>query len=453
MVKPLFSAERFSENCFIGFCLTGVVHCSYDPIMSSSESESGNVPSEEGDNVSINSKDSAFDYPFMSSGSEEEREGVAADGRDQVTSAVRLADSRQNNRDWSQFGGERDQEDDHQTNYRFGAGRFGQPTPHGYWDRRGPAAVSMRPNVSDGCVRPLTIDRQDARPNAKLGKFNAPAPFASDLKQSEKYERWLKWKTTFDIALSICDGVPTDHQKVGLLYTYVGDETRGVIAMLRLPPMRGDDLHEGGYQELSQGLNDYFRSLVDESTDFARYNERKQLPNESVHQFAIKLRDLAIRVKVSHDSIGFRHQFLAGLANRPLAKKATEEGMSIGDVMQQAGRMEQVAAFEDAKGCGDGDFEGSRVLSVAAKKKWSKGFPKGEGKRKSSAGDNGPRGKWKQCGTCGQRQHEPGRACPAIGKECLKCGVSGHFARVCKKNSVDNVKGEPVIQAPTQAQV
>lgn len=366
--------------------------------------------SEDGDsNGSINSEDSAFNYPFMGNGSESERseqEDATNDEGVGSTSGLQLTGMRQNNRDWCQFGGERDREVTQRSNRQGGAGQFGQSTPHGYWDRRDPATPGMR---FDGGVgrqssgsrdsgefggRPAATGRQGFRSNAKLGKFNAPAPFAADLKQSEKYERWLKWKTTFDIALSICDGVPTDHQKLGLLYTYVGDETRDVIAMLRLPPMHGDGLlDDSGYEWLSKGLNDYFRSLVDESTDFARYNDRKQLLGESVHQFAIKLRDLAIRVKVAHDSIGFRHQFLAGLANRPLARKATEEGMTIGDVMQQAGRMEQATAFEEAKGFGEGDPGHSRVLAIADKKGWTKGFSKGGRKRKSSGGDGGSRGK------------------------------------------------------------
>lgn len=62
--------------------------------------------------------------------------------------------------------------------------------------------------------------------------------------------------------------------------------------------------------------------------------------------------------------------------------------------MQQAGRMEQAASFEDAKGFKDGDFEHSRVLSVSSKKEWGKGSSEGDRKRKSLGREGDPRGKW-----------------------------------------------------------
>lgn len=152
----------------------------------------------------------------------------------------------------------------------------------------------------------------------------------------------MKWKTTFDVAISILDGVPTEQQKAALLYTYVGEEVRDLIMMLRLPPMHeGRTLHASEYVALSEGLNEYFRTLVDESTDYARYCARKQGTDESVHTYIIKLYDLALRVGIPRDSVGFRHQFIMGLSNRDLARKATVSGLSISQILDRAGRIEQ----------------------------------------------------------------------------------------------------------------
>lgn len=221
----------------------------------------------------------------------------------------------------------------------------------------------------------------------RMGRFSSHEPFEKDIVQSEKYERWLKWKATFDVALSIMDGAPTEHQKAGLLYIHVGEEVRDIINMLQLPPMQGTRAVAGSvYAALSGGLNDYFRTLVDQTTDYARYTSRKQLPGESVHTYAVKLRDLALRVVVGHETVAFRHQLLSGLANRALAKKATEEGavrMTIADIIQQAGRIEQAAGPGPTMPWNQSDGARPMVMNVE-----EKGGPSGFGRKRRFGGDD-----------------------------------------------------------------
>ena len=44
--------------------------------------------------------------------------------------------------------------------------------------------------------------------------------------------------------------------------------------------------------------------------------------------------------------------------------------------------------------------------------------------------------KWSQLSQCfwcgGKHQQPPQQHCPAMGKNCAKCGITGHFARVCR---------------------
>lgn len=351
---------------------------------------------------------------------------------------VPLPESRQHHQDWNHFGGDRSGVPKEKSSHQLAArtqsacGSCSAPSPRDYWDT--PVGARYQEPRQSGEFSTPVMHAPTMQPNSRMGRFNAPAPFANDIKQSEKYERWLKWKTTFDVALSICDGIPSDHQKTGLLYTYVGDEVREVIGMLELPPMHGErSFCRGGYIELSSGLNDYFRTLVDESTDFARYSARKQQPGESVHEFAIKLRDLARRVKIAHESIGFRHQFLSGLANRSLATKATEEGMTIGKTIEQAGRIEQALEAEEPRRWMESSHGEASVSIISSKKNWVKKAAAGRAWKRSGAGNGGSfRAKWKQCGTCGRRPHEAGMTCPAVGKSCMNCNGSGHFAAVCK---------------------
>lgn len=276
-----------------------------------------------------------------------------------------------------------------------------------------------------------------------MGKFNAPPEFAANIPQAEKYERWVKWKCDFDIAVAVCDGEPSDFQKAGLLHTHAGNEIREVIRMLKLPP-----LHEGSgdkgqlYKALSSGLNDYFYSLVDETMTFARFTDRKQKHGESTNDYAIALRQLAQGVGIVHGSVAFRHQFLSGISNRPLAGRAVEEGLSISEVIQRAGRIEQSSeAFKENSWAQPA--RQAEVMAISSAEPWKSRV--GGNKRKPFSGDKGPQKKKKQCGTCGRNEHQDGRVCPAIGKSCLKCGGENHFASVCKseRKGVEAPKSEP----------
>lgn len=364
--------------------------------------------------------DPVFDFPFMGGESaEEQEEGEVSISRERENHRPQMPEARQYHQDGEHFGGEQFGGASWVENNRnatgFGLGyQFPSSTPHSYWGpqymggqdyrskgfgggegyqpRQEIAVAEQAPREGlMGQLRP-----QSEQPKAKLGGFNAPAPLEKGIMQSEKYERWLKWKTTFDVALLICDGEPSDTQKTGLLYTYVGDETRDIINMLSLPPMHGDrTCRDGQYAELSKGLNLYFRTLVDETTDFARYNARKQVQGESVHQFALKLRDLAIRVGVSHDSIAFRHQFLAGLTNRELAKKATEDGSPISTVIQQAGRIEQATEVNEAKPWLDPGHQLAVIAAVSSKRGWKREpEARDRGKRSRLEGSNERQSKW-----------------------------------------------------------
>lgn len=426
---------------------------SYDPGTSSSDSESSGEE-DAALNNSISSNDSVFMRPFMSDGENvESEEQEAADDvdtgeqealqeniglKDQVEEGRegqsdwwgRIPEPRQHFSDAVHFGGDRP------------AGGFGSSTPNPHWDRTGPvsrkkqqpvARQESEANQSETC----NLVRQRS---TKMGKFNAPPQFEADIPQSEKYERWLNWKASFDIALAICDGVPTGLQKVGLLYINVGKEVQAVIRMLELPPLHGEKLlRRGLYEELSAGLHSYFRTMVDESTDFARYSARKQNEGETIHDYALALRDLGLRVGIGHDSVGFRHQLIGGLKDKVLAKQAKVEFLQIGELIQRAGRMEQAAEADKMIAQTSSGLLGQSVLAVSSKREVSMKYR--AHKRNASADGGGSGWKFGKCGSCGRRKHERGESCPAVGRECRECHKLNHFAAVCGKKGKGNSAG------------
>lgn len=175
----------------------------------------------------------------------------------------------------------------------------------------------------------------------RLGKFMRPEPLEKDIPLANKYEKWLDWKRNFDVTLSLSEDGATQLQKAGLLYTSVGEEVRKHIQVLRLPPMHEGPWCSGNeYFALSDGLNKFFRGLVDESVDFDKYAAAKQDPSEGVHKYSMRLRGLAERCGIEPSSVAFRHQLLKGMKDRTLAQKAKQERLSIKDVILQASRKE-----------------------------------------------------------------------------------------------------------------
>lgn len=173
-------------------------------------------------------------------------------------------------------------------------------------------------------------------------RFQKPSPFPENIPVAEKYEKWLNWKGVFEVALSVCDAQPTEQQKASLLFTSVGQETQKAITLLSLPPM-----HKGGwstgteYDELSQGLNSFFRGMVDEAVDYSRFHDAKQSATEEIHDYTLRLRGLASCVNVDPSSFAFRHQVLKGMRNKELATKAGDMNIPLGELIRIAARKEQ----------------------------------------------------------------------------------------------------------------
>lgn len=291
---------------------------------------------------------------------------------------------------------------------------------------------------------PLTRARSDPFEDAGRMRFQRPPPLAENIPAAEKYERWRDWKSVFDVAISITEANYSSKQKAGLLYTSVGHETQKIIQLLKLPPQHVGYLESGReYEELSRGLNDYFRGMVDESVDHNRFYDAKQAPKESVHDFTFRLRTLAIAIGVDPATFTFKLQFLKGMRNRELAIKSGDENTPLRSVIQAAARREQREAIEATSKQGffrETEYAAPVVARVQEAKK-----PQSFKRFKGLSSDR-QQAKGKACYYCGGRQHQSKKECPAYGKSCNGCGRPNHFEKVCqqgqKAKTVSNVESD-----------
>lgn len=272
-------------------------------------------------------------------------------------------------------------------------------------------------------------------------RFQPPLPLQENIPVAEKYEKWLDWKGAFDVALAVCDGQHTEQQKVGLLFTSVGPETQRTIRLLGLPPMQLHRQSSGNdYEELSLGLNQFFRGMVDESVDYTRFHEAKQEPGEGIHKYTLRVRGLAACVNIAPSSFAFRHQVLKGMRDRELAVKAADESIILSELIQTAARKEQRMTSEavmKSEPWRPAETRQPTVAALSGNKDWKRNRA---GKRSSQREpDNSSATKARACRYCGRRQHEDKTSCPAYGKECHECGGANHFAVVCEKKKKKTV--------------
>lgn len=268
-------------------------------------------------------------------------------------------------------------------------------------------------------------------------RFQKPPPLTENTPVAEKYEKWLDWKAVFDVALSVCDAPPTERQKASLLFTSVGPETQRIITLLSLPPMHKGEWNNGTeYEELSGGLNSFFRGMVDETVDYARFHDAKQGAAEGIHAFTLRMRSLASSVNVDPTSFAFRHQILKGMRNKELALKASDMSTPLGELIRIAARKEQREQSASTSGnMWESHGQGQpMVAAMAANQK------KDAAKRTATFTPTGaPASKAQSCRYCGGRKHKDKKECPAFGKECKGCGSKNHFVKVCEKSKQKRV--------------
>lgn len=286
-------------------------------------------------------------------------------------------------------------------------------------------------------------------------RFVKPTPFPTGIAQSQRMSAWIDWRKQFKISISLA-GSLTQKQKASLLFMSIGAEMQSIITaknlMLEIDETEANFAH---YDHLMTKLNEYFRDTTDATVDLETFSTMKQDVKETARDFEVRLmRQAAVcGLKDSVDLV--KNQYIRGMQNRELSKRAFVESWKLQDLVAAAARDEAMTmasgGFDPWGGVKKQEAEPVEVAAVSeAIRRRANDAPRYRSRdprltqgryarpfndrRSRSAHDD--RGK---CQACGLREHRY-KVCPAVGKPCNKCGSTGHFARVCKRevNSIHN---------------
>lgn len=293
--------------------------------------------------------------------------------------------------------------------------------------------------------------------SSKLFKME---PFPTNKKPDEKYNAWLYWKGTFQLAMEKA-GITNQRAKGVELLLHIGPELRRVM-MAKDMLLDERDVEPGFpfYDYAVDHLEEYLRSLTDRAVDVVKFSNAKQEEGETTMDFEFRLSEMAKRTGGTQEMV--RAQLIKGLRDQVFAKQMFIEGVSLQTIVTNATRQE--AFQEGEKESHAAIWKGCNVAAVKEDSDRGKATPpsksKVHGERQApyrprsllargrnlqrdnaQRGDNRTYGRrdrsrdheeGKQCNRCGFYRHR-GQFCPALEAKCNRCREIGHYEAKCTR--------------------
>ncbi|GBP00373.1 hypothetical protein EVAR_939_1 [Eumeta japonica] len=230
--------------------------------------------------------------------------------------------------------------------------------------------------------------------------------------------RWERWKRALFIYLE-ASNIDKDVKKKASLLHFGGLDLQEVfynIPGANIEPSEGVDVFEVAISK----LDSYFAPKQSRVYERHTFRLLKQEPEEKFEKFLVKLRKQADKCQFTDKNGNIIDQITEKCYLPELRKKILRIGdeITLDRVITEANTLElvnkQLEEFKDlAKS--NGNEEVNKVNS-----RFKRNFDK-------------PRNVQHGCGRCGNPRHvATDTKCPARDKECLKCGLKGHFRQYCR---------------------
>ncbi|KAK3083972.1 hypothetical protein FSP39_006106 [Pinctada imbricata] len=223
--------------------------------------------------------------------------------------------------------------------------------------------------------------------------------------------RWTKYVNQLE-NLFVAMDISSKKRKKALLLHYAGEDVFDIHQTLP------DTSAEDGYDQSKTALTNYFQPQVNREFEVFEFRQMKQLQEETVDQFATRLRQKSKHCDFADNDGEIKSQIIQGCTSNDLRRKALRDNLDLTKLLSTARAMEIANKQADK-------MRKSEETNAVRQKTFS------QPNIKQSTSQSKEKKKQK-CRNCGGRY--PHRSsCPAFGKICDYCKKENHFASQCLK--------------------
>lgn len=247
----------------------------------------------------------------------------------------------------------------------------------------------------------------------------------------EKFDKskmqWSRWVERFEGTLSIV--APEDAKKLPLLLVYMGSETYDVLCD-KLAPSKPT---EKTYNDVKGILKQIYDPEPLEILENYRFHLRKQADDETVDEFSIALRKLAIHCNFgNYLTTALRNQFVFGLRSARIQNRLLETSNLTNDNALTTAKAMELSAK------GGAEIQQQKESKVTVNyihqrdRKAKEKASTSNWKSSSTAAQSAVSKKKEYCYRCGRADHRANR-CTHQNSTCSFCNKKGHLKAVCFK--------------------
>ncbi len=209
-----------------------------------------------------------------------------------------------------------------------------------------------------------------------------------------------------------------DDKQVPILLSSIGSSTYATLSDLLAPDTPGSK----SFEVISTTLRDHFLPKRSTIAERFHFHKRDQAPGESVAEFDVALRKLAVNCKfaaVLQDTL--RDRFVCGLRHEHIQRRLlSESALTYAKGFELAKAM--VAADKDTRAFRKPDLSVQRMSKSHGRKS------------QQTAPTKHNRDQQQPCYRCGRSNHVSSE-CKFIEARCRACGKTGDIASVCRSKS------------------
>ena len=260
-----------------------------------------------------------------------------------------------------------------------------------------------------------------------MASYQVPAPAHFNFQQPGEWTRWLRrferFRQAFDLEKK------SDEKQVNALVYAMGDEANDILRSFHL-----SDADAKKYKTVKEKFDEYFISRRNVIYERAKFNQRKQEPQESVDSFITALHCLAEHCSYGdlHDEM-IRDCIVVGLKDASVAQKLQmDHELTLEKAVALARQSETVKtqqlvvrppAINDS-------------VSIETIKGNRQTYRKKPQKSSGMQRQDNP-----VCTRCGKSPPHTKEKCPAKDAICRRCSKKGHFRKLCRSKNTS----EPTI--------